>query len=128
MYRLLLTLLLLSVIAGGQTGVVKFGGGPVPGATVIARQGDQRIVTTADESGRYDFSNLKPGAYTIEVQMFGFQTARRQVQVPGSSQPGEWTLIARPSLEPVVQVGGKTVTQVSTEGTQKMSQGFRNGK
>ena len=94
--RLLLTSLILCAIVGAQTGVVKFGGGPVPGATVIARQGDQRIVTTTDESGRYEFPNLQPGAYMIEVQMFGFQAARRPVQVPGAPEPVEWTLELQP--------------------------------
>jgi hypothetical protein len=32
-------------------GIVKFGTQPVPGATVIATQGEHRTVTTTDENG-----------------------------------------------------------------------------
>ncbi len=47
-----------------STGVVKFGGQPLPGATVIATQGDHRTVTTTDESGAYELTGLAPGTYT----------------------------------------------------------------
>jgi hypothetical protein len=83
-----------------SAGIVKFGGRPLPGATVIAIQGDHRAVTTTDESGAYEFPDLAPGAYTVEVQMFGFQTARKQIQIgPGPSQsqpPAEWSLELQP--------------------------------
>ena len=78
------------------TGVVKFAGQPVPGVTVIAVQGDQRIATTTDESGAYVFPDLAPGIYSIEVQMFGFQNARKQVQVAAGVQPTEWSLELQP--------------------------------
>ena len=87
-------LILLTLIGAGlraQTGLVKFGGQAVPGATVVASQGDRRVLTTTDEDGRYEFVNLAPGAYTVEVQMFGFQAARQQVQIP-AAQPVEFTL------------------------------------
>jgi hypothetical protein len=79
----------------GQTGVVKFSGQPVPGATVIASAGGRRVLTTTDESGRYEFPDLAPGTYAIEVQMFGFEMARKQIQAGPASQPVEWTLELR---------------------------------
>jgi trimeric autotransporter adhesin len=87
-----------------STGTVKFGGQPLPGATVIATQGAHRVVTTTDESGQYELPDLAPGTYTVEVQMFGFQTAHKEVQVgPGSSPPSaagssnvEWSLDLQP--------------------------------
>jgi hypothetical protein len=78
-------------------GIVKFGGQPLPGATVIATQGEHRTVTTTDESGTYELPGLEPGTYTVEVQMFGFQNARKQIQVgPSSQTPAEWSLDLQP--------------------------------
>ena len=84
-----------------QTGTVKFGGQPLPGATVIATQGNHRAVTTTDESGNYELTDLAPGTYTLEVQMFGFQTAHKEVQIgPGTAAPAssnvEWSLDLQP--------------------------------
>lgn len=88
----LILLTLIGAVLRAQTGLVKFGGQAVPGATVVASQGDRRVLTTTDEDGRYAFVNLAPGAYTVEVQMFGFQAAKQQVQIGPASQPTEWTL------------------------------------
>lgn len=74
-------------------GVVKFGSQPVPGATVIATEGQRRAVTTTDENGAYEIPDLAPGTYSLEVQMFGFETARKQVQLSAAGlQPTEWSL------------------------------------
>jgi trimeric autotransporter adhesin len=78
------------------TGTVKFGGQPLPGATVTATAGDKRVVTTTDESGAYEIEGLAPGTYTVEVQMFGFQAAHKQVQVGAGAQPTEWSLDLQP--------------------------------
>lgn len=123
----------LSTLASSQTtaqngvaykGTVKFGGQPLPGATITATEGDHRAVTTTDESGAYDFAGLAPGTYTVEVQMFGFQTAHKQVQVGPGSQPTEWSLelqTARPreprefAGRPGQQQGGFRSTAQNTE-------------
>jgi trimeric autotransporter adhesin len=86
----------LSALLCAQTGVVKFAGQPVPGATVSARAGKQTVSTTTDESGRYELPQLAPGTYTLEVQMFGFQAARKQIQINAESQPVEWSLELQP--------------------------------
>lgn len=93
--------LLLNLSVSAQTGfkytgAVKFGGQPLPGATVIAIQGDHRTVTTTDESGAYEFPDLAPGNYTVEVQMFGFQTARKQLQIGPATQSSQWALELQP--------------------------------
>jgi len=77
-----------------STGTVKFSGQPLPGATVIATQGSHRAVTTTDESGHYELPDLAPGTYTLEVQMFGFQTAHKDVQI--GPAPVEWSLELQP--------------------------------
>lgn len=105
-------------------GTVKFGGQPLPGATVTATEGDHRTVTTTDESGTYELTGLAPGTYTVEVQMFGFQTAHKQVQVGPASQPTEWSLelqTARPreprefAGRPQQQQGGFRAAAQNTE-------------
>ena len=105
-----------------STGIVKFGGQPLPGATVIAIQGDHRALTTTDESGAYELPDLAPGAYTLEVQMFGFQTARKQVQIgPGLSQshtPAEWSL----ELQPLRQ---REPRELGQQRPQQQQGGFR---
>jgi hypothetical protein len=95
-HRLPIFLVVLAAALSAQTGTVKFAAQPVPGATVIASQGERRVLTTTDESGRYEFSNLAPGAYAVEVQMFGFQTSRRQMQIGAAAQSLEWTLELQP--------------------------------
>ena len=86
-----------------STGIVRFGGQPLPGATVIATQGDRRAVTTTDESGTYELPDLAPGTYTVEVQMFGFQTARKQIQIGPGLQPADWSLELQPRLRDFAQ-------------------------
>jgi trimeric autotransporter adhesin len=108
-----------------STGVVKFGGQPLPGATVIAIQGDHRIMTTTDESGAYQLDGLAPGTYSLEVQMFGFQTAHKQIQIAAASQPTtEWTLELQtvrqreprePGQRPQQQQGGFRAAAGTTE-------------
>jgi trimeric autotransporter adhesin len=90
--RVLILLTLVCAAMRAQSGTVKFGGQPVPGATVVASQGERRVLTTTDDAGRYEFTNLAPGAYTIEVQMFGFQRMRKQAQIAATAQPLDFTL------------------------------------
>jgi hypothetical protein len=102
------------------TGIVKFGGQPLPGATVIAIQGDRRAVTTTDESGSYELPDLAPGTYTVEIQMFGFQTARKQIQIAAGSPPAEWLLDLQPrprefAQRPQQQQGGFRAAAGTTE-------------
>jgi carboxypeptidase family protein/TonB-dependent receptor-like protein len=102
------------------TGIVKFGGQPLPGATVIATQDNRRVVTTTDEAGAYELSDLTPGTYSVEVQMFGFQTARKQIQVGSVSQPAEWSLELQPrqrefAQRPQQQQGGFRAAAGTTE-------------
>ncbi len=50
-------------------------------------------MTTTDEAGAYQLDGLAPGTYSVEVQMFGFQTAHKQIQIVAGSQPAtEWLL------------------------------------
>jgi Carboxypeptidase regulatory-like domain len=77
-FRLLL-LVTLCVVLHAQSGVVKSGNQPIPGATVTATQGDKQFTTTTDQDGRYAFPQLGEGTWTVEVQMFGFEPGKKQV-------------------------------------------------
>ena len=53
-------LALAQLHAADHTGVVKFGGLPVPGASVTATQGESKHSTITNPLGAYTFTNLKP--------------------------------------------------------------------
>ena len=46
---------------GDQHGLVTFNGLPVPGATIIATQGDKKILAASDADGRYRLTGLGDG-------------------------------------------------------------------
>ncbi|MBV8841392.1 MAG: TonB-dependent receptor [Bryobacterales bacterium] len=70
-----------SLSAAERHGQVKFGGLPVPGATVTATQGDKKIVAVSDADGNYSFSDLADGAWTIQVEMLGFAPVKQEVNI-----------------------------------------------
>lgn len=79
--KLLVTAAAVSGVLFGQSGVVRSGNQPVPGATVTATRGDQSITTTTDEAGRYTLAGIPrdDGAWSVEVRMFGFDPVRKEV-------------------------------------------------
>src|SRR6516164_6979051 len=81
-----------ALMASEHHGTVKSGGLPVPGATVTASLGAQKLVTTTDELGGYEFSDLADGIWTIQIQMLGFETLTREVGIAPDAPNPEWTL------------------------------------
>ena len=79
------------MMAAEHHGTVKFGGLPVPGASVTAIQGDKKLLTTTDENGRYSFADLSNGAWTIEVEMLGFAKLSKEVGVAFDAPTAEWS-------------------------------------
>jgi hypothetical protein len=75
------------LLAAEHHGSVRSAGLPVPGATVTAIKGDQKIVTTTDEQGTYSFPDLEDGAWTFEVEMPGFTNLSRSVNIAASEMP-----------------------------------------
>ncbi|MGO4882228.1 MAG: TonB-dependent receptor domain-containing protein [Bryobacteraceae bacterium] len=51
---------------------------PIPGATVTATAGSQKLVTTTDQTGHFAFAGLPAGECSIEVRMFGFEPANKK--------------------------------------------------
>src|ERR1019366_8357115 len=80
------------LMAAEHHGTIKFGGLPVPGATVTASKGDKKLATTTDENGRYAFADLSDGAWTIEVEMLGFAKLSNEVGVAFDAPAPEWNL------------------------------------
>ena len=70
-----------------QSGVVRSLGRPIPGASITAVQGGRKVVTTTDESGRYELDGLAPGDWTIEVDMVAFAPVRRQRTISDLAPP-----------------------------------------
>jgi len=80
------------LMAAEHHGTVKFGGLPVPGATITATKGDKKLATTTDENGRYSFADLSDGAWTIEVEMLGFAKLTNEVGIAFDAPAPEWNL------------------------------------
>src|SRR5580700_6726454 len=93
-FRLLVVALsvALSLNASEQHGTVKFGGLPVPGATVTATQGDKKLTVITDQQGAYSFPDLADGSWNIEVDMLCFATIKQDVTVAAGAPASEWEL------------------------------------
>ncbi len=77
----------LCLSASEQKGSVKFGGLPVPGATVTATQGDKKVIAVTDQEGKYVLPDLADGDWTVEIEMQGFQTLKQDVKVAAGAEP-----------------------------------------
>ena len=75
-----------------QTGVVKSEGQVIQGATVKATQGDRILMTLTDDSGTFHFDRMTPGSWIVEVDMFGFEHARKEVQIGANPTKVDFTL------------------------------------
>ena len=78
-------------------GLVKQGGVPAAGATVTVIQGPIRRTALTNEKGEYGFRGVAEGTWTVQVELPGFKTERREQMAGGS--PEEWSLQAGLSFE-----------------------------
>ncbi|HXN29238.1 MAG TPA: carboxypeptidase regulatory-like domain-containing protein [Candidatus Acidoferrales bacterium] len=74
-----------SAIVGQVTDVTRAG---VPGATVTitSRESDARRSVHTDDVGRFNFPQLKPGTYSINVEAAGFEPQRNDAVSAGLGQ------------------------------------------
>ena len=63
----------------------------IPGATVTATQGTNKVVAYTDDNGRYSV-NLAPGIWDIQVDMLGFAPLHEQVTVGAQPVSKDWTM------------------------------------
>jgi trimeric autotransporter adhesin len=78
--------------AAEYKGTVKYGGLPLPGATVTATQGDKKLIAVTDPQGAYSFADLADGAWNVQVEMLCFETIKQDVMLAGGAPAGDWTL------------------------------------
>jgi trimeric autotransporter adhesin len=79
-------------LASEYHGRVTFGGLPVPGATIVATQGSQKIVAVSDQQGSYSFADLADGAWKIQVEMQCFLTIEQTITIAPNVTAGAWEL------------------------------------
>ena len=91
--------------ASEHHGVVKFGGLPIPGATVTATQGDKKLVTISDQAGVYSFPDIGEGVWAIDVEMLCFQPTKQDVTVGADAAIGDFELKLLPLEEIRAQAG-----------------------
>jgi len=85
--------------AAEHHGQVTFGGLPVPGATVIATQGDKRLTAITDQQGVYTLTDIADGVWTMQVEMLGFVTQTQEVTVAADKPGPMWELKLLPFAE-----------------------------
>ena len=73
-------------------GVVTFGGLPLPGATIEAKQGAKTATAVSDQQGSYQFDNLADGDWTIEVVMQCFTTIHAKVTIAPNMPAANWEM------------------------------------
>ena len=74
-----------------QSGVVRSGAQPIPGASITATLKDQKVTTVTAEDGSYRFPPLAEGTWTLEVKMFGFAPAK-QTALAGAAKPVDFNI------------------------------------
>lgn len=96
MFKILVLLAVSLPLVFAQSGTVKAGAQPIPGATVRATQGERSLVTLTDDNGVFRFDGMTPGAWVVEADMFGFDHLRREVQVTATPTNLDLTLQLSP--------------------------------
>ena len=86
----------LPAAASPYYGRVTYNGMPVPGATVTATKGSQKLITVTDAGGVYQFADLEDGEWMVDIQMDLFATIRAQVTVGAKTPAGNWEMTPLP--------------------------------
>ena len=106
----------LPLWAGEIHGQVKFGGLPLPGATVSASQGDKNFVALADGNGNYSLPDLPEGVWKFKVEMLGFTPVTQDLTSPGppiTAPPADFDLKML-TLDELKAIAGPQATQAPT--------------
>ena len=88
-----------SLAAAEHRGFVKYGGLPLPGATVTASAGAKKIATLSGPEGLYTFQDLAEGAWQFQVEMLCFATQKREIVIGGAATAVEWEMNLLPIAE-----------------------------
>jgi hypothetical protein len=90
--------------AAEHYGQVKFGGLPVPGATITVVQGEEKLVTITDAQGNYAFADLPDGVWTIQVEMLCFAPMKQELTMGVGAPGAQWEL----KLLPLNEINAET--------------------
>jgi trimeric autotransporter adhesin len=90
----------LAFAASDYFGQVTFNGLPVPGATVTATPStppgagpstpigaSKKVSATSNEDGIYHLTDLAEGAWKLTIELFGFATITREIEIPTKADP-----------------------------------------
>jgi hypothetical protein len=117
-------LLVSGLMAAEHHGVVKFGGLPIPGASVTATMGDKKVATTTDDNGRYGFADLADGTWKLEIEMLGFEKLTTEIGVALDAPSPEWELkflpmsaITAPAPAPTTAAAAPATTPATPQTT-----------
>ena len=93
-------LLIFAAIAAAdvQTGVVRSGGQPIPGAAVTAECGTDKIPTVTDDAGRFEIGGLPSTSCKYTVLMFGFEPAQKDAAASATPLTIDLTMQSRASI------------------------------
>lgn len=129
---LAMTILLISLGAKAQTGIVK---GKIidieqnlslPGATVLIK--DQNFGAVSDLNGIFRITNLSEGNYTLIISYIGYETTEKEISIT-SNKTTEVSLELRPKVimgEEVVVIGERLKGQAKALNQQRTNANITN--
>ena len=98
--------------AAEYRGAVKYGALAAPGAAVTVTQGETKRVTSTDEAGNFGFTDLADGAWTVEIEMLGFEKLSRQIVISPTAPAAvfELQMMTQQALVASLNPGSRPVT------------------
>ena len=94
------SLLIFAGIASAdvQNGVVRSGGQAIPGATVTAACGTDKITTVTDDAGRFEIGGLPSTSCKYTILIFGFEPAQKDAAASTTPLTFDLTIQSRASI------------------------------
>ena len=92
-----------------RTGVVRSGGQTLPGATVTAECGTDKITTITDDAGRFEIGGLPSTSCKYTILIFGFEPVQKDAAASSTPLGFDLTLQSRASV-PVAPGAAPVVT------------------
>lgn len=111
-------------------GRVRYGGVPVPGATVTLTQGADELSTVTDSQGVYEFPKIAEGSWKISIELRGFAPMRGSVTIGPTNDQGEWTLqmLGLKDLLSMAQTQPATSSPLKVHDKEQQKQSAKNEK
>jgi hypothetical protein len=111
-------------------GRVRYGGVPVPGATVTLTQGSTELTTVTDSQGVYEFPSIAEGSWKISIELRGFAPTRGSVTVGATNEQAEWTLqmVDLKDLLSMAQTEPATTSPLMTHDKEQQKQSAKSDK